>query len=105
MTGGGLANDADAASSGAHPLTVVIADDQTLVRSGFRLILKAAGIDVLAEAADGEQAVAEGVPGCTVCSRSQETPEVAAAADIVVDGPAGVVTLLGDLADALEGSG
>jgi DNA-binding NarL/FixJ family response regulator len=39
------------------PLTVVIADDQALVRGGFRLILKAAGIDVLAEAADGEQAV------------------------------------------------
>ena len=32
--------------------------DQTLVRRGFRLILKAAGIDVVAEAADGEQAVA-----------------------------------------------
>jgi DNA-binding NarL/FixJ family response regulator len=39
------------------PPTVVIADDQALVRGGFRLILKAAGIDVLAEAADGEQAV------------------------------------------------
>jgi DNA-binding NarL/FixJ family response regulator len=38
-------------------LTVVIADDQALVRGGFRLILKAAGIDVLAEAADGAQAV------------------------------------------------
>jgi DNA-binding NarL/FixJ family response regulator len=37
---------------------VVIADDQALVRGGFRLILKAAGIDVVAEAADGEQAVA-----------------------------------------------
>ena len=37
---------------------VVIADDQALVRGGFRLILKAAGIEVLAEAADGEQAVA-----------------------------------------------
>jgi len=42
----------------ARPLTVVIADDQALVRGGFRLILKAAGIDVAAEAADGEQAVA-----------------------------------------------
>jgi DNA-binding NarL/FixJ family response regulator len=42
----------------AQPVTVVIADDQTLVRRGFRLILKAAGIDVVAEAADGEQAVA-----------------------------------------------
>jgi len=40
-------------------VTAVIADDQALVRGGFRLILKAAGIDVLAEAADGEQAVAK----------------------------------------------
>jgi DNA-binding NarL/FixJ family response regulator len=37
---------------------VVIADDQTLVRSGFRMILGAAGITVVAEAADGGQAVA-----------------------------------------------
>jgi DNA-binding NarL/FixJ family response regulator len=37
---------------------VVIADDQALVRSGFRLILKAAGIEVAAEAADGAAAVA-----------------------------------------------
>jgi DNA-binding NarL/FixJ family response regulator len=36
---------------------VVVADDQTLVRSGFRLILNAAGIPVVAEAADGIQAV------------------------------------------------
>jgi DNA-binding NarL/FixJ family response regulator len=45
-------------SSAAPALTVVIADDQALVRGGFRLILKAAGIEVLAEAADGERAVA-----------------------------------------------
>ena len=38
---------------------VVIADDQTLVRGGFRMILGAAGIPVVAEAADGAQAVAE----------------------------------------------
>jgi DNA-binding NarL/FixJ family response regulator len=44
--------------SAERPLTVVIADDQALVRGGFRLILKAAGIDVVAEAADGAQAVA-----------------------------------------------
>src|SRR6266436_1772225 len=37
---------------------VVIADDQTLVRSGFRLILNAAGIPVVAEAADGREASA-----------------------------------------------
>jgi DNA-binding NarL/FixJ family response regulator len=37
---------------------VVIADDQTLVRTGFRMILRDAGIPVVAEAADGNQAVA-----------------------------------------------
>jgi DNA-binding NarL/FixJ family response regulator len=39
-------------------MNVVIADDQALVRGGFRLILNSAGIDVVAEAADGAQAVA-----------------------------------------------
>ena len=48
---------ASAADTGRPP-TVVIADDQALVRGGFRLILKAAGINVAAEAADGAQAVA-----------------------------------------------
>jgi DNA-binding NarL/FixJ family response regulator len=37
---------------------VVIADDQTLVRGGFRLILGSAGIPVVAEAADGQEAIA-----------------------------------------------
>ncbi|WP_328872818.1 response regulator transcription factor [Streptomyces sp. NBC_00287] len=36
---------------------VVIADDQALVRTGFSMILTADGIDVVAEAADGEQAL------------------------------------------------
>ena len=40
------------------PLRVVIADDQTLVRKGFRLILNEAGITVAAEAANGKEAVA-----------------------------------------------
>ncbi|MFI0895477.1 response regulator [Streptomyces sp. NPDC020983] len=40
------------------PLRVVIADDQGLVRTGFRMILTAAGIEVVAEASDGEEAVA-----------------------------------------------
>lgn len=39
------------------PLRVVIADDQGLVRTGFRMILTAAGIEVVAEASDGEEAV------------------------------------------------
>jgi DNA-binding NarL/FixJ family response regulator len=38
--------------------TVVVADDQALVRSGFRMILSSAGIEVVAEAADGKEAVA-----------------------------------------------
>jgi len=40
-----------------EPVRVVIADDQALVRSGFRLILAADGIDVVAEAADGTEAI------------------------------------------------
>ncbi|MEU7875533.1 response regulator transcription factor [Dactylosporangium sp. NPDC049140] len=39
------------------PLRVVIADDQALVRTGFALILGADGIEVVAEAADGAEAV------------------------------------------------
>ncbi|HEY1626137.1 MAG TPA: response regulator transcription factor [Streptosporangiaceae bacterium] len=43
----------------AQPVTVVIADDQRLVRQGLRLILESEpGIDVLAEAEDGAEAVA-----------------------------------------------
>ncbi|MQY16635.1 Transcriptional regulatory protein DegU [Streptomyces sp. RB5] len=37
---------------------VVVVDDQALVRTGFRMILTADGIEVVAEAADGEEAVA-----------------------------------------------
>jgi DNA-binding NarL/FixJ family response regulator len=36
---------------------VVIADDQALVRTGFRMILTSGGIDVVSEAADGVEAV------------------------------------------------
>ncbi|MET8948103.1 response regulator transcription factor [Streptomyces sp. NPDC004542] len=40
------------------PLRAVIADDQALVRTGFKMILAADGIEVTAEAADGAEAVA-----------------------------------------------
>jgi trehalose 6-phosphate phosphatase len=46
---------------------------------------------------------AEGVPGLAVCSGSAEVPDLAAQADLVVDGPQGVARLLASLADALEG--
>jgi DNA-binding NarL/FixJ family response regulator len=36
---------------------VVIADDQALVRTGFRMILTSGGIDVVGEASDGVEAV------------------------------------------------
>jgi DNA-binding NarL/FixJ family response regulator len=38
-------------------LRVIIADDQDLVRDGFRMILEAGGIDVVGEARDGHEAV------------------------------------------------
>ena len=37
---------------------VLVVDDQGLVRSGFRLVLEASEIEVVGEAADGEQALA-----------------------------------------------
>ena len=46
----------DGASDGLP--RVVIADDQRLVRTGFRMILSEAGIPVAAEAATGTEAVA-----------------------------------------------
>ncbi|HEX6526245.1 MAG TPA: response regulator transcription factor [Streptosporangiaceae bacterium] len=42
----------------SEPPRVVIADDQALVRGGFRLILNSDGISVVAEVADGAEAVA-----------------------------------------------
>ena len=37
--------------------TVVIADDQELVRSGLRMVLEARGVEVLGEAPDGRRAL------------------------------------------------
>jgi len=48
---------------------------------------------------------AEGVPGCAVASESTESPPVAAAADLVVDGPAGIAAFLADLAGTLSAPG
>ncbi|MFJ5264265.1 trehalose-phosphatase [Streptomyces sp. NPDC088387] len=43
----------------------------------------------------------EGVPGVLVCSGSDEVAALAARADVVVDGPGGVVTLLSSLAERM----
>ena len=45
------------ARPGREPLRVVVADDQLLVRTGFRMILAADGIEVVGEAADGHAAI------------------------------------------------
>ena len=47
---------------------------------------------------------AEGIPGLTVCSGSDEVPDLAAEADLVVAGPAAVTELLDGLAGALAGA-
>ncbi|MFE2985352.1 trehalose-phosphatase [Streptomyces sp. NPDC059262] len=44
----------------------------------------------------------DGVPGLLVCSGSSEVTELAERADVVVDGPEGVVGLLSSLADAIS---
>ena len=45
---------------------------------------------------------ADGVPGCTVASASDESPQVAAAADLVVAGPDEIVALLAAIAGRLR---
>jgi Trehalose-6-phosphatase len=45
-----------------------------------------------------EKLRSDGVPGLLVCSGSSEVGELADRADLVVDGPAGVVRLLAALA-------
>ena len=42
----------------AGPIRVVVVDDQALMRTGFRMILESAGIEVVAEAENGRDALA-----------------------------------------------
>lgn len=48
---------------------------------------------------------ANGIPGCAVASESTETPQVAEAADLAVNGPPGIVRFLSALADELDAKG
>ncbi|MGH8878401.1 MAG: response regulator [Stackebrandtia sp.] len=56
-------NDADTTDArprndaARDPLRVVVADDQALVRTGFRMILSADGIEVVGEAGTGSEAI------------------------------------------------
>jgi trehalose 6-phosphate phosphatase len=49
-----------------------------------------------------EELRAAGIPGLLVCSGSAEVTELAKRADVVVDGPTGVVQLLRSLAGRIE---
>jgi DNA-binding NarL/FixJ family response regulator len=51
------AQDPEDVQPGQESLRVVVADDQQLVRTGFRMILAADGIEVVGEAADGLAAI------------------------------------------------
>jgi trehalose 6-phosphate phosphatase len=77
--GGALRRLVDAAS----PAAVLFAGDDVGDLPAFALV---------------EALRAEGLPGLTVASASAEAAEVAERADLAVDGPAGVVALLGSLA-------
>ncbi|HZR50200.1 MAG TPA: trehalose-phosphatase [Streptosporangiaceae bacterium] len=48
---------------------------------------------------------ADGIAGCVIASASPEAPRVAAAADLVVAGPAGIVRFLDWLADQISAQG
>jgi trehalose 6-phosphate phosphatase len=58
--------------------------------------------DDLGDLAAFDAVRASGLPGVIVCSGSAEVTELAERADIVVDGPDGVVALLGELASAFS---
>ena len=79
-------------ATGPRAVKVVIADDQALVRGGFRLILRAAGIEVAAEAADGAQAVTavlEHLPDVVLMDiRMPELDGIEATRRILAAGPA-----------------
>jgi DNA-binding NarL/FixJ family response regulator len=83
----------------ADPVTVVIADDQRLVRQGLRLILESEpGIEVLAEAGDGAEAVAlvrEHSPAVALLDiRMPVLDGLRAARQVIALGPATSVLIL-----------
>jgi DNA-binding NarL/FixJ family response regulator len=68
-------------------IRVVIADDQAMVRAGFRSLLnQEPDIEVLGEAADGEQAVAAGASGFLLKDASPE--QLIAAIHVINEGEA-----------------
>ncbi|MEV6955775.1 trehalose-phosphatase [Streptomyces sp. NPDC051183] len=81
-----------------------VALSEYLAETGAEAVLYA-GDDLgdLAAYSAVEKLRTDGMPGLLVCSGSAEVPELAARADLVLDGPAQVVALLSRLAVALRG--
>ncbi|MFJ7260875.1 trehalose-phosphatase [Streptomyces globosus] len=79
-----------------------VALTEYLAETGAETVLYA-GDDLgdLAAYAAVEKRRAEGLPGLLVCSGSEEVPELAARADLVLPGPAAVSAFLAALANAL----
>ncbi|MFJ7168400.1 trehalose-phosphatase [Streptomyces globosus] len=79
-----------------------VALTEYLAETGAETVLYA-GDDLgdLAAYAAVEKRRAEGLPGLLVCSGSEEVPELAARADLVLPGPAAVSAFLATLANAL----
>ena len=71
-------------------------------RSATAVLYAGDDLGDLAAYAAVEELRARGIAGVTVCSSSDEVTELAERADVVVDGPEGVVRLLTALAAALE---
>jgi trehalose 6-phosphate phosphatase len=80
--------------------------------AALRALVEEAGPSVVAFVGDDlgdlaafaavEELRSTGLPGLLVCSGSTEVSDLAERADLVVDGPAGVVALLDALADELS---
>ncbi len=77
---------------------------RTIVRDRAARAVLYAGDDLgdLSAFAAVDELRENGVPGVKVCSGSPEAPEVAEAADVVVDGPAGVANFLETLGQRIE---
>jgi len=76
-------------ASASAPIRVVVVDDQALMRTGFRMILESAGIEVIGEAENGREAldlVRQARPDVVLMDiRMPELDGVAATAQLTAD--------------------